>query len=196
MMNRRRLSNRGEVVLRAAWAVLCLGLMAAPLSGLDWSLEVGVGNGRTLRPLLGVNAGPYPVGEAGNADLTSQYQGIGVNMVRNHDFYGPLDMAQMYPDHAADPDLAASFNFTNSDIRFQAILDAGLVPYFRLGDSYNNASPPAPADVHNYARASVNVVRHYREGLWNGFNSNFPYLEVWNEPGAHFWPGQTVDQFT
>ena len=181
--------------LRAGCSVLLMGLLMADSRGADWSLQISDGNGRTLRPLLGVNAGPYPVGEPGNVDRTTEYQALGVNLVRNHDFYGPLDMAEMYPDHTADPDLVSSYNFTESDARFKAILDAGLVPYFRLGDSYNNSSPPNPADVPNYVQASVNVVRHYREGQWDGFNSGFPYVEIWNGPGGHFWPGQTQAQF-
>ena len=144
MMNLPRPSDRSAAILHPGWPLLCLSLMTAHLHGADWSLEVGIGNGRTLRSLLGVNAGPYPVGEENNVDLKTQYQEIGVNMVRNHDFYGPLDMAQMYPNHAADPNLASSYDFTESDVRFHAILDAGLVPYFRLGDSYNNAAPAGP----------------------------------------------------
>ena len=94
--------------LRAGCSVLLMGLLMADSCGADWSLQIGDGNGRTLRPLLGVNAGPYPVGELGNVDLTTDYQDLGVNLVRNHDFYSPLDMAEMYPDHTADPDLASS----------------------------------------------------------------------------------------
>jgi len=178
-----------------AWLMLLIGLAASSADGGDWSLAIGAKNGVSLRPLLGVNAGPSPAEDPDNADLTVQYQQIGVNLVRTHDFYGPLDMAEMYPDHTADPSLPSSFDFTESDARFRAILDAGLVPYFRLGDSYHNPSPPDPIYVANYAEAAVNVVRHYREGLWGGFSKGFPCVEIWNEPGEHFWPGQTQAQF-
>jgi hypothetical protein len=165
------------------------------VSTVEWNLTIGKPTGESLRPLLGVNAGPYPVGAAGNADLTAEYRKIGVNMVRNHDFYGPLDMYGMYPDHTKDPDAESSFDFTDSDIRFQAILDAGCEPYFRLGDSWHQPTPPDPQNLDNYVRAAVNVIRHYRSGLWNGFFANIRYVEIWNEPEGHFWPGYPMSHF-
>jgi DNA-binding beta-propeller fold protein YncE len=143
-----------------------------------------------IRPLLGVNAGPAPVGAPGNADLTTAYQDIGVTMVRNHDFYGRLDMAVLYPDRTKDPNDRASFDFTASDAAFAAIVEGGFEPYFRIGDSWSNATPPANASERaNWVQAAVNVVRHYREGLWNGFDANIRYAEIWNEPDfVQFWP--------
>jgi len=161
----------------------------------DLQVEIGGITGNTLRPLLGANAGPYPAGQPGNADVTAGYQRIGVTMVRTHDFYGPLDMATMYPDHSLDPTASSSYDFVESDVRFRAIADAGLEVYFRLGDSWNNATPPAPADVARFSQAAVRVLRHYRDGLWNGFHGAIRYVEIWNEPGAQFWPGQTMAAF-
>lgn len=154
-----------------------------------WTLQVKGNNGLSIRSLQGVNAGPYPSGDTGNKDLTAEYQGIGVNLIRTHDFYGPLDMAEMYPDRTKDPSSPASYNFTNSDIRFKAILDSGAEPYFRLGDSYNNVTPPSSSELDHWIQAAVYVIRHYRTGLWNGFNSKFRYVEIGNEPNnAQFWP--------
>jgi xylan 1,4-beta-xylosidase len=153
--------------------------------------------GEVLKPLLGVNAGPYPSGEAGNADLTGEYQALGVNYVRTHDFYGPLDFCVMYPDRAADPSLESSYDFTESDLRWQKILDCGAEPYFRLGDSYNNPTPPADAaERANMALAAVQIVHHYLDGQWSGFTTPFAYIEIWNEPdGGTFWPGHTQLEF-
>jgi len=194
---RRSVCRRGQSPggFRLALPALLLGLLTAHAIAGDWPLEIGARNTRTLRPLLGVNAGPYPVGEPGNADLTTQYRQSGVTMVRNHDFYGPLDMAEMYPLHTANPNIPSSYNFVESDKRFKAIIDAGLTPYFRLGDSYNNPSPPDPTHLDNDVKTAVNVVGHYREGLWGGFVCDFPYMEIWNEPGSHFRAGQTMAQF-
>ncbi len=167
----------------------------ATASTAEWTFSVGDATGELLRPLLGVNAGPYPVGTSGNPDLTEEYRTLGVTEIRNHDFYGPLDMVQMYPDHTINPNLGGSFNFEESDVRFQAIVDGGFEPYFRLGDSYNDPTPPSPANLDNYVTAAVNVIRHYREGLWGGFESPFIYVEIWNEPGDHFWPGYSMNHF-
>lgn len=155
-----------------------------------WSIQIqNPMEGEIIRPLLGVNAGPYPSGDSGNKDLTAEYRQIGVNQVRTHDFYGPFDMSQMYPNRNADPALLSSYNFKESDIRFQAILKSGAEPYFRIGDSYNNVKPPASAELSNWVQAAVNIIRHYRQGLWDGFTSDFTYIEIGNEPDyEQFWP--------
>jgi len=152
-----------------------------------------------LNNLLGVNAGPVPAGDATkNPDVTEKYQNAGVKLVRNHDYYGPLDMVIMYPDKTKSPSDQNSYNFSTggpsatfgSDYVFNSIISGGFEPYFRIGDSYNNSSPPAnDFERENWAKAAVNVLKHYRQGLWNGFNSNFRFAEIWNEPdNEQFWP--------
>ncbi len=145
---------------------------------------------KTIRPLLGVNIGPAPAGKAGNADLTTAYQQIGVNLVRTHDFYGALDMAMMYPDRTRSPADSGSYDLKSSDAMWKAIVEGGFEPYFRIGDSWNNARPPANAQERaNWARAAVEIVRHYRQSQWNGFTTPFRYVEIGNEPDSEqFWP--------
>ncbi|MCR4438044.1 MAG: hypothetical protein QHJ34_03275 [bacterium] len=157
----------------------------------DVNIAIGSTPVGTIAPLLGVNIGPAPsVTGPATADLTRAYQEIGVTLVRTHDFYGPLDMALMYRDRTRDPSDPAAYDFAASDFMWRAIVDEGFEPYFRLGDSWNNATPPANAQERaNWVGAAVEVVRHYREGKWNGFTTPFPYVEIWNEPdNAQFWP--------
>lgn len=157
----------------------------------DVTITIGGVTGATIHPLLGVNVGPAPAGQdPNNADLTQAYQGIGVNLIRTHDFYGPLDMAVMYPDRTRDPANPQSYDLRASDAMWRAIVGGGFEPYLRLGDSWNNARPPANAQERaNWVRASVAVVRHYRQGQWNGFTTPFRYVEIWNEPdNLQFWP--------
>lgn len=146
--------------------------------------------GQQIHPLLGVNAGPYPESAPDpGKDLTEEYQEFGITSVRTHDYYGPLDMAEMYPERTADPGLESSFTFIESDKRFKALMDGGFTPYFRLGDSWSNVNPPSPDELANWVQAAVNVLRHYKEGQWNGFMSDFSYVEIWNEPDLKkFWP--------
>ncbi len=56
-----------------------------------------------ILPLLGINAGPSPIGDPKNPDITSQYQNIGVQSIRNHDIYGAHSMSILYPDRMCDP---------------------------------------------------------------------------------------------
>ena len=170
------------------------------------TVALGARSGAVVQPLLGLNAGPSPQGEPGNVDLGTAYRQRGVTLVRTHDYYGPLDMATLYPDRGKDPSLASSYNFAgvldstyqrSSDSVFAAIVDGGFEPYFRLGDSYSNVTPPSTGQLANWVKAAVQVLRHYREGQWNGFNSSFRFVEIWNEPdNARFWPdGRSTDEF-
>ena len=147
-----------------------------------------------VQPLRGINIGP--LGNLTNPSLTAAYQQRGVNLIRTHDFYGPLDMATMYPDRSRNPLLASSFNFAgivgdefrSSDDTFRAIVNGGFEPFLRLGDSYNDAAPPTAGQRANWEQAGLQVIRHYRDGQWGGFTSN-RYVEIWNEPDNQtFWP--------
>ncbi len=150
-----------------------------------------------VRRLLGINGGPYPQLQC--ADFAEAYRQMGVETVRTHDFYGPLDMATLYPNRLMPPSLDISFDFTSelyddsgnslgsSDNVFAAILDGGFEPYFRLGDSWNNISEPkTDTERGNYVRAAVKVVDHYLASRW-GQLVNGGSVEIWNEPDGRFW---------
>lgn len=181
-------SHLGLVALvLLAWGMPVTALQAPVQSGP--MIAIGSATGTNIAPLLGVNIGPAP-DVPGNADLTQAYRQLGVNLIRTHDYYGPLDMTMMYPDRKRDPADPSAYDFGASDAMWRAILGGRFEPYFRLGDSWNNARPPANAEERaNWVRAAVEVVRHYRSGQWNGFTTPFRYVEIWNEPdNRHFWP--------
>lgn len=193
--------QRIACVRRSVWAQ-CVELLALFLLAVGFAqaqtLALGARTGATVKPLLGVNIGPGPQGEAGNVDVTTLYKQRGVNLVRTHDYYGPLDMATLYPDRGKDPLLQSSYNFTasldttygrSSDSVFAAIVNGGFEPYFRIGDSYNNVAPPSSAQLANWSQAAVQVLKHYRLGQWSGYTSSFRFVEIGNEPdNAQFWP--------
>ena len=163
----------------------------APPPKTDITITIDETTNSIIRPLLGVNIGPIPAGtDPSNADLTAAYEQIGVNLIRTHDYYGALDMSVMYPDRTRDPAKPESYDFVNSDRTWRAIINGGFEPYFRLGDSWNDAMPPADArERTSWVRAAVEVLRHYHAGKWGGFNTQFRYVEIWNEPdNQQFWP--------
>jgi hypothetical protein len=167
----------------------------AELSSAVITITIGGADG-SIKPLLGVNAGPVPSGDKGNADVTAAYMDCGVNMVRTHDFYGPMDLAAVYPDINADPLSQASYNFSASDNVFTAIAGSEFEPYIRLGDSYNNVRIPANDQQRkNLVQAGCEFIRHYRRGsLKEEPNSGFRYVEIWNEPdNKKFWPAGFED---
>ncbi len=176
----------------------CDGAVAGPAGSASTTLTIGAAAGR-IRPLLGVNIGPIPAGES-TVDLTDAYHEAGVTTIRTHDYYGPLDMATLYPNQNADPANPASYNFTASDAVFEKILAGFFEPCLRLGDSYSAqpgyppAVPRRPINQDNWVRAAVEVVRHYDDAArWKG--RPLRTVEIWNEPdNRQFWDG-TVDEF-
>lgn len=144
-----------------------------------------------IRPLLGVNTGPRMLLRGGGEqDFTDAYRRLGVRQIRTHDFYGPLDMATIYPDQRADPRQPSSFFFEDSDRFFDSIIAGGFEPYLRIGDSWNAAERyprprrRAPLQLDHWVEAVVTVVRHY-EARSQG---RLRYVEIWNEPDVRvFW---------
>lgn len=181
----------------AALSVILSLLLAIPLGAGEIALRLGP-PGPPILVELGLNIGPGPAGtDPANADLTSAYRERAIRWIRNHDYYGPLDMATLYPDRSRDPQVSSSFAFTapvgprgeSSDDRYRDLLSGGFEAYFRIGDSYRPLAVPLPSEHARWAQAAVQVLRHYRAGLWNGFVAPIRYVEIWNEPDfSHFWP--------
>jgi len=81
----------------------------------------------TIRSLQGINAGPR--GKDRQSHLFRQYEDIGVDYVRTHDYYGPADMHVLFPDGStelaevlqADPDDESSYDFISTDRELEAI---------------------------------------------------------------------------
>ncbi len=186
----------GDALLRSAAPLptSCSGASPAGSASAGTTLSLGESAGR-VRPLLGVNIGPIPSGIA-TADLTSAYHAAGVTQVRTHDYYGPLDMAVIYPNQEADPASPSSYSFATSDAVFARILAGAFEPFLRLGDSYRTSAslPLRPTNPGNWVKAAVEVVRRYDDASrWAG--RPLRYVEIWNEPdNSRFWDG-THQQF-
>lgn len=136
-------------------------------------------DGYSVRPLIGVNAGPLRTDAAG--DLTDEYVDLGVSMVRTHDFYDALDVSVIFPDFG-DPGV---YDFSASDPVFDAIVDGGFEPYLRIGESYEAGGAPVPSrdQFDAWAQAAVDIVGHYLD------RGSFRYVEIGNEhTNPDFWP--------
>jgi len=147
--------------------ITCIALMYPGLAE-DTTCQIEIDPSQVtgeILQLLGINAGPSPVGDPKNPDITSQYQNIGVQSIRNHDIYGAHSMSIFYPDGTCDPQNKDCYNFSSSDDNFAAIVNGGFQPYFRIGDGYEIVNPPGPEEHENWSDAAVNVIRHYHQGL-------------------------------
>lgn len=175
------------------------------LSNLLSSEEITISIGseilnKYIKPLLGVNAGPLKSlpDDPDSVDLTKEYHEIGVEVIRNHDFYqgtnkNVLDTIYLYPDESKDPLVETSYNFLEGDKLFKDIIEKGFEVYFRLGNSYSNS--PSPKNIPNWIKAAVHIVDHYYN-LSKSLNKPIKYVEIWNEPdNKTFWDRPIIDYF-
>ncbi|MGA9347496.1 MAG: hypothetical protein WBW48_01665, partial [Anaerolineae bacterium] len=149
----------------------------------------------TIRSLQGINAGPR--GEDGQSHLFRQYEDIGVDYVRTHDYYGPADMHVLFPDLQADPQDESSYDFVSTDRELEAINRVGAEVLFRLGESWGSpVTYVAPQDHAAWAQAAVHIAKHYNDGWADGFHWDIGYWEIWNEPDiTQFWAGTREEYF-
>lgn len=171
-------------MIRQIALFLCTPLLFIQPGFSQIQLTLGNDTSSTIKPLLGVNAGPQPQGES-TFDLTSVYKTAGVTMIRVHDYPSAFEMSTMYPNQSADPAKDSSYNWTTSDTAFQKIIDGGFEPYIRIGDS---ASSPKPVtNTPNWAAAAVVVIRRYSDSARWGRNA-IRFVEIYNEPdNPTFW---------
>lgn len=89
------------------------------LIDVDFGERVGI-----VRSLLGVNDGP--LSEYGSVDLSSYYSDLGGTHVRLHDFWGAVDINQVFPEMDADSTVPESYDFWQTDMYLRAINSIGL----------------------------------------------------------------------
>jgi hypothetical protein len=151
-----------------------------------------------IRPFGEINDGPAPVSNASKyADLTNQYQQIGITAIRTHDLAGPTDIHTIFPNLSRDPTNASNYHFETSDYYITKMIQAGCQVYYRLGESAggNDTLKLPPANFTAWAYVCKHITMHYNDGWDNGFHYNIRYWEVWNEPDlSGFWNG-TVEQY-
>jgi len=146
----------------------------------------------------GINDGPLPIRHVkGGIDITKQYQDVGINFIRTHDFFGPTDVSTIFPSWDASPFEEESYNFTGSDEVITSIINSGAQVFYRLGESAsgNESLSIPPENMAKWAEVCKHIVMHYNDGWNNGFNYNITYWEIWNEPDLEgFWKG-TADEY-
>ena len=170
---------------------------AAELS-VDFSRPVGV-----VRALHGINKGPIAAG--GLVDVTAAMRALGVPCVRLHDCHWPnpdvVDVHAVFPNPAADPEQAASYEFALTDEYVAATRQTGAEIVYRLGESIEHTATKRfahpPSDPARWANVCLGIIRHYNEGWAGGFRHSIRYWEIWNEPENRpaMWSGSDEDYF-
>ncbi len=146
-----------------------------------------------------INCGPHPIYEVGNGeDITKQYKEIGINFIRTHDFYGPTDISNIFPNFDADPNNESNYNFSTSDKIIGSIFNGGFKIFYRLGESAsaNITLRQPPTNYTKWAEICKHIIMHYNEGWNNGYYYNITYWEIWNEPDLEvFWNSTSEEYF-
>lgn len=164
----------------------------------------------SVKPLLGVIAGPDPVAgpNAATLNLTAQYKDIGIASVRNNDYFDDrLDMEQIfncggptYPSwEGCDPNDDRFYNWAASDRQFQSWIDGGFEPFLRLGNETNCgcrrrafSGPQNAAQEANWIIAAQRVVQRYNN--WQGKTNVLRYVDIWTEwPNSNFYDRPLAD---
>ena len=63
-----------------------------------------------IKSFADICCGPIPIYHVvDGVDITKQYQDIGIEFIRTHDFFGPTDISTIFPDWDANPILETSY---------------------------------------------------------------------------------------
>ncbi len=182
--------------------VLCLLLGVSTASAAEIVVDCARTNG-TIRALHGGNGGP--IAHGGTLDFSAQFRELRPPLVRLHDCEWPhptvVDIHTLFPDPAADPAVAESYDFRRTDDYLRAIVEKGAGIVYRLGESIEHTPTKyfvhPPADPERWAAICVGIVRHYNEGWAEGHAYGIRYWEIWNEPENKpaMWTGSDEQYF-
>ncbi len=149
-----------------------------------------------FKPLNATNGGPWHNRRTNKMYRSNfiEYKAAKIPYSRNHDlavhtvYGGPYshDITCIFPDFNADPYDPASYDFACTDEDILVCLEAGTKTFFRLGQTIEHQIKKhgtiPPKDFKKWAIICEHIIRHYNEGWANGFNLDFEYWEIWNEP--------------
>ena len=174
-------------------------------AGETWRIDVDAAiPAGTWRALHGINKGPLAPG--GIVNVIDAQRVLHLPWTRLHDCHWPVpdvvDMHVVFPNAAADPALAASYDFRRTDRYLAAVRETGAGIVYRLGESIEHEPDPLhvhpPKDPERWAQACLGIIRHYNEGWAEGTHFAIPYWEIWNEPENRpvMWTGNDAEFFT
>ena len=147
----------------------------------------------TIRKLNGGNLAPPIAGEMAGRNIRRSFKDLNLAFARLHD--APLENANcpmvdvrcIFPFSHLDPNDRRNYWFRHTDdYLHNCIVEAETPVFYRLGESIdhtvNKYFIDPPADVDKWIEVVSNIIRHYTEGLWDGYHYKIDYWEIWNEP--------------
>ena len=161
------------------------------IAEIKWSLNQK--NGKKIRKLNGGNLAPGISNEMAGCNIRKSFRELNLAFARLHD--APLcnpgcrlvDISHIFPLFHLDENDSRNYDFSYTDDYIRNCIEDARTPiFYRLGESIDHSvnkykiSPPS--DIDKWINICSNIIRHYTEGLWNGFKYNIKYWEIWNEP--------------
>ena len=149
--------------------------------------------GTAIRKLNGGNLAPFIANEMAGLNIRKSYSELNLAFARLHD--APLtnpgcrlvDISNIFPLFHLDENDPRNYDFSYTDDYIRNCIEDSNTPiFYRLGESIdhsvNKYKITPPSDVNKWINICSNIIRHYTEGLWNGFHFKIEYWEIWNEP--------------
>lgn len=161
----------------------------APVT-VTWNTGKKIGR---IRKLNGGNLAPYIANEMAGWNIRKSFRELNLAFARLHD--APLtnpgcrlvDISHIFPLFHLDENDPRNYDFSYTDDYIRNCIEDSDTPvFYRLGESIdhtvNKYKITPPSDVNKWINICSNIIRHYTEGLWNGFHFKIEYWEIWNEP--------------
>ena len=163
---------------------------------------------KRIKPMHG--GGQPPIGGKNMTEFFHYMSEAGIPFSRLHDVGGAfggnrfVDVPNIFRDFDADENDPASYDFTFTDHLINALIKAGVEPYYRLGITIENQTyiksyrTSPPSDYEKWARICEHIIRHYTEGWADGYRYKIRYWEIWNEPEVQnkmMWNGTDEEYY-
>jgi len=160
----------------------------------QFSMAINSPIGSTINPFTSTNVGPVDPQVSG-LNLTPQFEQIGMEYIRTHDYQDACDMHIIFPDTSQSADDSTAYDFILTDSVIKAAVSAGCKIYYRVGESgtTDKALYNPPANFNKWAQVVAHICKHFNQGWDNGFHFNIKYWEIYNEPDLG-WNG-TINQY-
>ena len=146
-----------------------------------------------IRKLNGGNLAPYIANEMAGTNIRKSFAELNLAFTRLHD--APLtnpgcrlvDISHIFPLFYLDANDPRNYDFSYTDDYIRNCIEECHTPiFYRLGESIDHSVRKykinPPSDVAKWVNICSNIIRHYTEGLWDGFHFKIEYWEIWNEP--------------
>lgn len=161
-----------------------------PQATITWNTNKRIG---AIRKLNGGNLAPNIANEMAGRNIRKSFAELNLAFARLHD--APLnnpgcrlvDISHIFPLFHLDENDSRNYDFSYTDDYLRNCIEECNTPiFYRLGESIdhsvNKYKITPPSDVNKWINICSNIIRHYTEGLWNGFHFKIEYWEIWNEP--------------